>query len=490
MKIAFISQPFDQVLPPRQNSIGHWIYEVARGLAGAHEVVVYTANDCDTPEVMLKNAPVQFVRIFMHPDALLHKILQYAMRFHNIRRTLFATFLFHLGYILQVAWKVRNRQCDIVHVFNFSQFVPIIRAFNPACRIVLHMQCEWLTQLKRAMIEPRLREADLIVGCSDYITKKIRQSFPQFSGRCQTIYNGVDIRHFVNGNGAARSNGRRRLLFVGRVSPEKGVHTLLEAFEKVIARYPDAHLEIIGPQGQLPQEYIVALSDDQKLSALAAFYNGKSCQTYSSGLKERLSSGLAKQVTFCQHIPHSSLVDHYRSADMLINPSFSESFGMALVEAMSCRVPVVATRVGGMPEIVKEGETGLLVESGDASALAAAIIDLLENRERREAMGNAGRERVQALFSWDQIVSKLSALYETILEKPQRGRAATKQEKNLSAELHRSHRVSPKENFFGESRCFQSLLAEKFFAFFTLISLFREYVRFSDKLKTGPFGQL
>jgi len=417
MKIAFVSQPFDAVPPPYQNSIGHWIYEAARRLAHTDEVVVYTAGGRKEPENGMTNEPVQYRGISMYPYALLHKILQPFSRWHDIKRPLFASLLHYLGYALQVAWNLRSRQCDIVNVFNFSQFVPIIRLFNPTLKIVLHMRCEWLTQLDRAMIERRLRKVDFIIGCSDYITEKIRQNFPQFSDRCQTIYNGVDVRHFVkeNENGSAKRNGQPRLLFVGRVSPEKGVHTLLVAFEKVLARFPEAQLEIVGPPGQLPWEYIGALSDDRKISTLASFYTGNSRHTYVSTLKEQLSSDLRKQVAFVNRVPLSSMVNYYRNADILINPSFSESFGRALAEAMSCEVPVVATRVGGMPEIVKEGETGLLVDSGDASALAKAIIDLLENQEARQAMGKAGRERAQALFSWDRIVSQLSNLYKTVL---------------------------------------------------------------------------
>jgi glycosyltransferase involved in cell wall biosynthesis len=416
MRIAFVNQPFDGVLPPHQNSIGHWTYEVARRLATAHEVMVYSGSRFDTNESKESDNAVRYIYISRWLDALLHKALQPFSRLHDIRHPLFASFLYYFGYILQVAWNLKIQRCDVAHVFNFSQFVPMIRIFNPRLKIVLHMQCEWLTQLDRPLIEKRLRQVDLILGCSEHITDGIRQRFPQFAGRCRTIYNGVDVDYFVkeNGNGALRSNGQRRVLFVGRVSPEKGVHVLLEAFEKALLHCPEAQLDIVGPQGQLPWEYIGALSDDKNISSLAAFYNGNSRHGYASILKERLTPNLAKRVTFCQHIPHRRLLDYYRNAEVLINPSFSEAFGMSLIEAMSCEVPVVATRVGGMAEIVNDGRAGLLVESGDASALAEAMLSLLGNEKLMQALGMAGRARVEALFSWEHIVNKLSALYEEI----------------------------------------------------------------------------
>jgi len=143
--------------------------------------------------------------------------------FRNVKRPLFASNLYYLTYVLQVAKDLRAEKCDVVHLHNFSQFVPIIRAFNPEIKIVLHMHCEWLTQLDRTMIERRLREADLVIGCSKYITEKILHRFPQFAKRCQTVYSGVDVNHFVSENNhwATKKNGVKRLLFVGRNSPEK-----------------------------------------------------------------------------------------------------------------------------------------------------------------------------------------------------------------------------------------------------------------------------
>ena len=375
MRLAFIAQPIDGVLPPHQNSIGIIVYETARRLAQSCTTAVYLRGShirkrCEGWE------GVEYRYIPMDPDKWLLRLFKKIWRLFNPKLPLFASKFYYLGYISQVALDLRLHGCDTVHILNFSQFVPIIRAFNPKITIVLEMQCEWLTQLDRTMIKQRLNKTDMIIGVSEHITGKIRRRFPEFSERCRTVFNGVDTKRFTPATGtqSVETNASRRMLFVGRVSPEKGVHVLLDAIKTVVKRYPNLVLEIIGSKVQAPLEFIVSISDEQQVSALKAFYEEPSSLDYYSYLKRQADElGIAKNVQFLGNIPQAQLVEHYRSADVLINPSFSESFGMALVEAMATEIPVIATRVGGMTEIVDQGKTGILVEPGDAPAQAKMV---------------------------------------------------------------------------------------------------------------------
>ncbi len=422
MKIAFVSQPRDAVVPPVQNSIGIWTYEVARHLAPLSDVLVYTGGS-RLRKYATRDAGVRYRHLPTLPDRQMLRLHEQWSKFRNAKRPFFASNLYYLGYILQVAADLRREQCDIIHAYNYSQFVPILRAFNPTAKIVLHMHCEWLTQLDRKTIKRRLRELDLVLGCSNYITKKIADSFPEFADRCQTIFNAVDIDHFssANDHNTMHKHDAKKLLFVGRISPEKGLHVLLDAFQQVVKRYPNAQLEIVGPKPQCPLEFIVGLSDDEKLRQLASFYNGDSQDSYFFHLQEwLLSSDIASQVTFAGFVPHMDLINHYHNADILINPSLSEAFGMSLIEAMACQVPVVATRIGGMTEIVEEQKSGLLVEAGNASALAQAILRLLADENLRKSMGEAGRKRVVGVFSWEQIAENLLNQYMNICPGPWR----------------------------------------------------------------------
>jgi len=414
VKVAFVSQPLDRVVPPFLNSIGIWSYEVGRRLTQSCDVIVfaYAKRGSRLWKRAERYEGVHYQHMPRGLDRLLFRLTKWFSRSHKVKRPFFASSWYHLGYALQVAHDLRRQQCDIVHIHNFSQFVPVIRALNPKIKIVLCMHCEWLTQLDREMIERRLSKADLVIGCSNYITEKIRRRFPQFASRCQTVYNGVDINRFVSKRHhmAKKRNEAKRLLFVGRVSPEKGLHVLLDAFQKVIERYPRTRLEIVGPAALVSIELLVTLSDDPKVADLASFYSG----SYFSHLRDKLPSGVAPQVCFTGSVPYSQLTNHYRNADVYVQPSFSEAFGMPVAEAMASGLPVVAAHVGGIPEAVVNGKTGLLVESGDATALAEAILLLFEDEDLRESMAKAGRQRVLELFSWDQIVENLLRQYKSI----------------------------------------------------------------------------
>jgi glycosyltransferase involved in cell wall biosynthesis len=413
MKVAFVPQPLDMIFPPMQSSIGIWTFEVARRLAPSCEVTVYSGRLRRKAKF---DQGVLYRHLSVNRDQWLKKLLVRFSGIYSVKRPLFASGLYYFGYARRVASDLRKRRCDIVHLHNLSQFIPVIRALNPRIKIVLHMHCEWLTQLDPAMIQRRLRAVDLIIGCSEYITKKIRTAFPQIADRCHVVHNGVDINHFCGHNGRAtpKAAGTERLLFVGRVSPEKGVHVLIDAFCEVVHRHPKLQLEIVGPEAQPPVEFIIALSDDSKVSALAPFYERR----YLAQLRARLPVSLSNYVSFTGPVPYAQLIDHYRAAGMFVFPSVChEAFGMPILEAMACQVPVVATRSGGIPEIVEDGKTGLLVERGDAAALAVAILHLLANEDLRQTMGKAARQRVLERFGWERVAGELFCRYEGMLDK-------------------------------------------------------------------------
>jgi glycosyltransferase involved in cell wall biosynthesis len=417
VKIAFVNQPLDGVLPPNQNSIGIWTYEVARRLSRSCDVIVYTGQHHSGKRVECVDG-IHCRRMLLRPDQWMQKLLRRLPIFRGAKRPLFASPSYYLGYILQVAIDLRKQKCDVVQLFNFSQFVPVIRALNPRIKIVLRMSCEWASQLDHVMIERRLQQVDLIIGCSEYITGKIRDKIPKLASRCRTVLNARDIDHFLPKNNAneARHDNTKRLLFVGRVSPEKGVHVLIEAFQKVLERYPRAEFDIIGSKSQLPREYLIALTDNDKVAALARFYNGKSRYNYFSYLEKRLRSlDIASHVTFYDQVPHLELLKYYRAADVFVFPSvWDEPSGNPPIEAMAAGVPVVSTRTGGTAEYVNDGKTGLLVEPEDESALADSILKLLDNEDLRRSMGMAGRKRAVKQLSFERQVANLLPLYEEI----------------------------------------------------------------------------
>lgn len=420
MKIAFVSQPGDIIAPPNlESSITIWTYEVARRLAPSADVIVYAKYPKKDWLKEKYDDGVCYRYVSISLDERLIKLLKFLERLwgkSQAKSPLFSSSLFYLGYGLQIAKDLREQQCDIVHIFNNSQFIPIIRSFNPKIKIVLHMHCQWLNQLDPTMIQKRLAKADLVIGCSEYITEQIRQRFPEFAERCQTVYNGVDIEKFSEQKDDLKEREERakQLLFVGRISPEKGVHILLEAFAKVVEHHPETHLKIVGLTQLIPYEFIVALSDDPKVTKLASFYPDRWLSYLSRWQND---STIAERVSFIGSVSNSEVVNHYQNTDIFVFPSIvNEAFGIPIIEAMAMGVPVVVSRSGAFEEVVDEGKTGLIVERDDADALAEAILQLLADEQSRKAMAKAARERVAALFTYDKVVDNLLYQYKNLCQ--------------------------------------------------------------------------
>ena len=124
--------------------------------------------------------------------------------------------------------------------------------------------------------------------------------------------------------------------------------------------------------------------------------------------------------TFLGWVPNTALPPYYRAAAVSVIPSLEEGFGIPAAEAMGCEVPVVASDAGGLPEVVENGVTGLVVPRGDTTALAQAIGSLLADPERRRRMGQAGRDRALRLFDWDRSAEQFEQIYREVAAKVSR----------------------------------------------------------------------
>ncbi len=420
MRIAFITQPWDIAAPGTggQSSIPILSYRMARKLrARGHAVTIFARLGDGQTMREREETGIEFVRIPLKKEDMRAKPLKFYDRLargRDPKRPAFASEWYYRGYAAQIATVMQVHPPDVIHIHNFSQFVPLFRRKFPRAKIVLHMHCEWLNQLSPALLERRLAQTDLILGCSDFITGAAQTSFPQFSARCATVFNGVELNPLA----ADTPSDPREILYVGRISPEKGIHVLLAAFERVAAELPDAKLTLAGAPGSAPYEFLVALSDDPHVRALARFYGGNWLKSdlggYMATLRAQITPSLAARISFLGFVPHTDLPALYRRAAVLVNPSLSEAFGMSLIESLAVGTSVVASRVGGMPNIISDGETGVLVSPDDPASLASGIIRLLKDDVLRAEMGARGRALVAERFSWDAVTESLLAAYRTI----------------------------------------------------------------------------
>jgi glycosyltransferase involved in cell wall biosynthesis len=257
----------------------------------------------------------------------------------------------------------------------------------------------------RALLRRLTPSMDRLIAVSRAIVAKLVTE-----GRTATqvdlIYNGVDLQRYEYTDACCTlpeeygfPEGTPLVGVVARLEPEKGHQTLLEAWPRVHENVPQAKLLIIGEGSQ--RATLEALAED--LDLLGERCSGDRCvgtrrarpgaQVLFTGLRDDVPAVTA-------------------ALDVAVLPSYREAQGLALLEAMALRRPVVATNVGGVPEMVEHGVTGLLVPPRDPVALGAAIARLLTDHPLADMLARAGHDFVHANFSLDEMVRAISAIYE------------------------------------------------------------------------------
>jgi glycosyltransferase involved in cell wall biosynthesis len=427
MKIAIVNQTIDQILPPKQTSVGICTYGITHPLASSCEVLVYGMSGVAGSKELGSDFYDRGIHYRLFPastfDLILEKFFKkystssLAKYFNNgMRSPSSASSWLHPLYGWTIAKDLRAQQCDIIHFQHTSQYIPIVRALNPQAKIVLHLHAEWFPQNNPATLAKRLRHVDLVAGVSHHITEKIRRDFPQMSDRCQTIYNGINPEEFDREKDyeQARQKKEKCILYTGAISPHKGIHILLDAFTIVAQHYPEVHLEIVGPQWPYPIEETFPMNDRALIKKLKPLYD----ENYMLYLKRRLAPDIASKVSFTGTIPRKSaeFLNRLYNADIFVFPSIcNEGFGLPPIEAMAAGVPVVASKSGAVTEVVQDGKTGFLVDKNNASQLATALLLLLENEGLAEEMGRAGRQRAIDFFTWDRAAETALHCYKNLL---------------------------------------------------------------------------
>ncbi len=209
--------------------------------------------------------------------------------------------------------------------------------------------------------------------------------------RIHVIHNGINPAPFMT---PSTGNFRRWLGleknavligFVGQLDERKGLEWLLPAFAEVHRQCPDVHLALVGEGGLRP-------------------WIENFCRDHHLGDRVHLTGFIA------------DVEEVMRDIDLLVLPSLWEGFGIVLIEAMAAGKPCVTTRVSSMPEIVVDGETGFVVPVQDAQALSNALTTLVQDRNRAEIMGQAGRARVERHFTLARMVDELERLFRQITD--------------------------------------------------------------------------
>jgi len=290
----------------------------------------------------------------------------------------------------------RSRSIRLIQGFGVygSLYAAAIRTGVPGARFVSYE----FTSLKRSGWKARLfqpwyyRRADAIVVNSDAVMRAVREQGGAGSLPLVKIYNGFDPRRFEDLAGRPGDRpeglppGAPLVGAVGRLHPIKGHRYLVQAWPAVLSRFPDARLLLVGP------------SSEEQRSVIERAARDAGCREsiHLLGLREDVPQLLS-------------------AMDVVALPSLAEGFSNVVLEAGAAGRAVVATDVGGNGEAIVPGETGLIVPPADPESMARAIVELLENPDRRRAMGEAARKRVNSLFTVDRMIEGYDNLYRSLL---------------------------------------------------------------------------
>jgi glycosyltransferase involved in cell wall biosynthesis len=288
------------------------------------------------------------------------------------------------GAMLKLARMFRSSRVDLVHTHNTKPLLysaPAMKVASVGGLIhTRHGERIGTSRRQDAAFALACKAADRVV-CVSGATHRASVAEGLGNERLRTIENGIDLERFPFAGPMLGGPA----LYVGRLSPEKGVDVLLQAVRLIVSQEPAFRLRIAGTGPGLGE-----------MGELAR------------------SLGVGGSVEFLGEV--SDVAGQLSQASMLVLPSRSEGLSIAVLEAMGVGLPVVATRVGGTPEAVSHGTTGLLVEKEDVEGLAGAVLKLWRDRELARRLGTAGRESVVSRFDVRAMVARYEAMYAEVVE--------------------------------------------------------------------------
>jgi glycosyltransferase involved in cell wall biosynthesis len=246
--------------------------------------------------------------------------------------------------------------------------------------------------LVQLLISRIMRSADVIVALSNWWKSFLLEEVVDTTRNVTVIPNSVDLM-FADIVGSASYGAERDahlVLFVGAIGHHKGVFDILQAVPLVVERQPNAYFVFVGTEQALGEQAQVQ----------------KACS----------EANLGSAVRFLGQVTGQAKLDVFLKASIFILPSYGEGLPYALLEAMGSGLPVISTPVGAIPELVKEGRNGFLIQPGDYRALADRISRLLEDRSLRSRMSEANRETIEQHYMPQVAMSRFDEVYRKLLD--------------------------------------------------------------------------
>jgi len=288
----------------------------------------------------------------------------------------------------QIANLKRSFQPNIVHMLlgppSLGYFhLQTMNAYPSPTLLTIHVDLANARTGSDTLLGHLLQNVDWITSDAYATLSHVRKIYPQIGERLTVIHNGFPM---PKPEPAALQFEEPHIVCAGRLVPEKGFDIAIYAFSQIRKRFPNAHLTIAG-DGPL-REGLEELADEQ---------------------------GLNGHFHFPGAVPHEEIPALLNTATLVVIPSRQDSFPVVAVEAAQMGRPIIASCIGGLPEAIVDGETGLLVDAEDVQGFSAAITRLLGDQAEARRMGQAARERAMTLFSFDRYVDAYDGVYAKVI---------------------------------------------------------------------------
>ena len=283
--------------------------------------------------------------------------------------------------------------------FSFNKRIPLVVRLHGymsiANQYVFNYHRNIFSFANKFLLEKRLlANADFITAVSNNYADLISKYWKIDRKKIFTLYNGVDTNMFKPNS--VKKSTDKYILFVGLIDWIKGVEFLFQAIPLVLKEFPEMKFLFIG---------------------------GDTCRikehkgSYKNYLLKYLNKSSLNKVSFMEPVPQDKLVDYYRNSLISVFPSLYEALSFSVLEAMACGVSVIATRVGGIPEIITSNKDGILVQPYSCVELANAMISLIKNESLRKELGLAAIDRIKQNFSLAVTAKKTFEAYEEVINK-------------------------------------------------------------------------
>lgn len=279
-------------------------------------------------------------------------------------------------------------------LFNQGRYV--IRLYTPWVKELgyHHKGIEgWRLKLGDWLERFSVQRAGKVIASSRFIAQEADYCYRLSPDKLCLIYHGVELKKVVH---RTQRGGQVKILYVGRLEPRKGFQDLTRALLQTI--------EVVGDR-----VHFICAGQDTVMSEYPEGY-------YQYCLKQ-IPVNYHQYLTRYDQVTDKCLQALYRQSDIVVFPSLYESFGLVPLEAMSYAKPVVATRVGVMEELIQDGENSLLIEPGDPTELARAIVCLVRDKPLRKRLGDHARETVERKYSLEEMVTKTLHVYDGFQER-------------------------------------------------------------------------